>query len=306
MAEIKGTNFRLDQEDADQFRIFSDERGWNQAQGFNHQMTLLELDRAKEAIPERQIEIADFEQHANAMVAAFLHSLELNQNAEARIRMEFAQELERNKTLLDEKIEQIKTMKIQMADLAGAAEQVKQLQAALDAAMEQARKDRLDAEERLADKSRALKDADARLSMLEIKAEGFDDLKADRDRLDKELHQSQQQVKDLKKDHKAALELAAAEAKGAQNTAVATARSEMQALIDAANERHATEVADLKDQIAEARIAGERAVREAVHEAEERAHEADKKAAEALVRAQMEIEMLQKQLAAALAKLPKE
>ena len=43
--------------------------------------------------------------------------------------------------------EQIKAMKIQMADLAGTAEQVKQLQVALDAAEEQARKDRLDAED---------------------------------------------------------------------------------------------------------------------------------------------------------------
>ena len=59
MGEIKQTNFRIDQESADAFRKFCEENGMNQAQGFDHVMQVLELDRAKEAVPSRATEIED-------------------------------------------------------------------------------------------------------------------------------------------------------------------------------------------------------------------------------------------------------
>lgn len=290
MAEIKGTNFRLNQEDADQFRIFCESKGWNQAQGFNHLMTFLELDRSKEAIPERKTEISDFEQHANAMIAAFLHSLELNRNAEERIRMEFAQDLERSKVLLDEKIEQIKELKVQLVDLAGASEQAKQLQKELDAIVEQARKDKMDFEERLADKTRALKEADSRLAMMEIKADGYDDLKADRDSMEKQLRDANQEIKDLKKDHKVELERAAREAEKTQEAAVAAVKAEGEA-----------KVSELREQLQETKINSAKALQEA----EKSAHEADMKSADEIRKLEQENARLREQLAELKAMLPK-
>lgn len=291
MAEIKGTNFRLNQEDADQFRIFCESKGWNQAQGFNHLMTFLELDRSKEAIPERKTEISDFEQHANAMIAAFLHSLELNQNAEGRIRMEFNQDLERSKVLLDEKIEQIKELKVQLVDLAGASEQAKQLQKELDAIVEQARKDKMDFEERLADKTRALKEADSRLAMMEIKAEGYDDLKADRDALDAKLRKADQEIKDLKKDHEVELERAKSKAEKDQNDAVAVAKAEGE-----------NEASKLRLELQEAKIQAAKDLQAA----EKAAHESDMKAAAEIRKLEQENGSLRTQLAELRAKLPKE
>ena len=61
MGEIKQTNFRINAETADAFRKFCEEQGMNQAQGFDHIMQIVELDRAKGMIPERQIEIEEFE-----------------------------------------------------------------------------------------------------------------------------------------------------------------------------------------------------------------------------------------------------
>lgn len=290
MAEIKGTNFRLNQEDADQFRIFCESKGWNQAQGFNHLMTFLELDRSKEAIPERKTEISDFEQHANAMVSAFLHSLELNQNAEERIRMEFNQDLERSKVLLDEKIEQIKELKVQLVDLAGASEQAKQLQKEWDAATEQARKDKLDFEERLADKTRALKEADSRLSMMEIKAEGYDDLKADRDSLEKKLRAAEQEVKDLKKNHEIELERTKNKAEKDQNDAVAVVKADGE-----------EKVSKLRIELQEAKI---KAAKD-LQAAERAAHESDVRSAAEIRKLEQENARLREQLAELRAMMPK-
>lgn len=51
MGEIKQTNFRIDQDTATAFRKFCEDNGMNQAQGFDHVMQVVELDRAKTAAP---------------------------------------------------------------------------------------------------------------------------------------------------------------------------------------------------------------------------------------------------------------
>ena len=54
MGEVRQTNFRVDQDTADKFREFCAAAGMNQAQGFDHVMQVLELDRAKEAVQAGQ------------------------------------------------------------------------------------------------------------------------------------------------------------------------------------------------------------------------------------------------------------
>lgn len=61
MGEVRQTNFRVDQDTADKFREFCAAAGMNQAQGFDHVMQVLELDRAKEAVPSRATEIEEYE-----------------------------------------------------------------------------------------------------------------------------------------------------------------------------------------------------------------------------------------------------
>lgn len=95
MGEIKQTNFRIDSETADAFRAFCEEKGMNQAQGFDHVMQVLELNQAKTAIQGRCVEIEEFETSVKAILSAYLNSLEINQNAEVRVREQFASELTR-------------------------------------------------------------------------------------------------------------------------------------------------------------------------------------------------------------------
>lgn len=100
--KIKQTNFRINQETADAFRKFCEKNGMNQAQGFDHIMQVVELDKAKAITPNRQTEIEEFERSIKTLLAAYLNSLELNNNAEARIQEQFASDLKtKDKTISD-------------------------------------------------------------------------------------------------------------------------------------------------------------------------------------------------------------
>ena len=104
MGEIRQTNFRIDTEDAEKFRKFCNAHGMNQAQAFDHIMQVIEMDKAKAAIPERALEIEEFERHAKALITAFLNSIEIAESSEERV-------LEKFQSLLVSKDEQI--MKLQ-------------------------------------------------------------------------------------------------------------------------------------------------------------------------------------------------
>lgn len=45
MGEIKQANFRIDSDTADAFRAFCEQKGMNQAQGFDHVMQVFELNK---------------------------------------------------------------------------------------------------------------------------------------------------------------------------------------------------------------------------------------------------------------------
>ena len=124
MGEVKQTNFRVNAETADAFRKFCEEQGMNQAQGFDHIMQVVELDHAKSITPGRAIEIEEFERLIKALMVAYLNSLEINNNAELRIREQFASALEgKDKTIIDlqEKVEQLKSEKISAEEIASTA-----------------------------------------------------------------------------------------------------------------------------------------------------------------------------------------
>ena len=47
MGEIKQANFRIDSDTADAFRAFCEQKGMNQAQGFDHVMQGFELNQSR-------------------------------------------------------------------------------------------------------------------------------------------------------------------------------------------------------------------------------------------------------------------
>ena len=110
MGEIKQTNFRIDQETADAFRSFCAEHGMNQAQGFAHIMQVVELNRAKAAVPGRATEIEQFEKLTKDILTAYLNSVELGNTAEVRAREDFSLDL-------DQKDHQIHDLQRKLDDL---------------------------------------------------------------------------------------------------------------------------------------------------------------------------------------------
>ena len=114
MGDIKQTNFRIDQESADAFRKFCEENGMNQAQGFDHMLQVLELNRAKAMVPNSAKDIETFEMHVKKIMESYLQSVEDYNTARESAREEFASALtSKDKTIasLQEKVAQLKADK---------------------------------------------------------------------------------------------------------------------------------------------------------------------------------------------------
>ena len=94
MGEIKQTNFRIDQATADAFRKFCEENGMNQAQGFDHVMQVVEMDKAKAAVPGSAKDIEDFELYVKKIMGAYMKCIEDYNNAKETVREQFASALE--------------------------------------------------------------------------------------------------------------------------------------------------------------------------------------------------------------------
>lgn len=100
MGEIKQANFRIDEDTAARFRAFCEENGYSQAQGFDHVIEVLELNGAKDAIPERSVDIETFEMHTKAIMDAYLKNLEITAQTQARVREDFASSIDKNEKLI--------------------------------------------------------------------------------------------------------------------------------------------------------------------------------------------------------------
>lgn len=203
MGEVKQTNFRVDQETADKFRQFCMDAGMNQAQGFDHIMEVLEMDRAKEAISGRATEIEEFETHIKAVMSAYMNSLEINNNAEERVREQFSAALEsKDKTIQDlqEQVARLKDEKSAAEQMAtGAAENAAQAMKEAAAATEKAES----ASQLVAEKDRTIGTLAEKLAIAEAKCEGFDALERENVELKEQIRTLLLTIEEQKKDHAA-------------------------------------------------------------------------------------------------------
>lgn len=233
MGEVKQTNFRIDQETADAFRKFCEANGMNQAQGFDHIMQIVEMDRAKAAAPTRITEIESFEKSIKDIMTAYLYSIEINQNAEGRIREQFAADLNRKDKTIDDlriKTEQLQAEKDAAETATTEAVKAKD-QAEKDAAA--AEKVRIAAEKTAEDKQTIADTLAAKLAEAEKKAEGFDDLKAALSASQDAQKAAEQRIKDIQRDAAEAAKDAAREAERAKDQAVKETSDALQAQISA-------------------------------------------------------------------------
>ena len=296
MGEVKQTNFRIDQETADAFRRFCEESGMSQAQGFDHIMQVVELDRAKAAAPTRITEIEGFEKSVKDIMAAYLYSIEINQNAEGRIREQFASDLGRKDKTIDElraKGEQLLADK-EAAEAATEEAMMARERAEKDAAA--AEKVRIAAEKTAEDKQTIADTLAAKLAEAEKKAEGYDDLKTALSASQEAQKALEQRIKDIQRDAAEAAKDAAREAERAKDKAVKeiydTLQAQISALKDdlrtAQSETYAARI-DAETVKATTEAALEKVQKDAEIERLKAANEAETE----IARLQMKIEMLE-------------
>lgn len=203
MGEVKQTNFRVDQDTADKFREFCAAAGMNQAQGFDHMMQVLELDRAKEAVPSRATEIEEYEMHVKAILSAYTNSLAINNDAEERVKEQFSASLEsKDKTIQDlqGQIAHLKEEKDTAEKMAaGAAETAAQSMKEAAAATEKAES----ASQLVAEKDRMIGTLAEKLATAEAKSEGYDALEQKEKESQEQIRTLQLTIEEQKKDHAA-------------------------------------------------------------------------------------------------------
>ncbi len=270
MSEIKQTNFRLDQETVDRFRSFCKENNLNHAEGFDQVMQVFEFDRAKTLVPERRTEIEEFRRHVKDITSAFLNSIEVNKNAEARIHEEFVTDLARKDKTIDElreKVEQLQAEKVAAEQLAAEAVKAKDQAEKAAAAADQVRR----AAEQTAEDKRTIADTlAAKLAEAEKKLDGYDDLvKALSDSEDAK-RTAEQQIKDIQRDAADAAKDAARNAERTREQAVREVSATLQAQIDALKD----ELRKVQSDLAVARTAADTARTAAIAELAE-AHSAE-------------------------------
>ena len=187
MGEIKQANFRIDTEAADAFRQFCEEQGFNQAQGFDHLIQVLELNRAKAGIEGRLTEITTFEEYVKKIMDAYLNSLQIAQNTEERVREDFKNDIvlrdraladnERKIMEKDEKIAQL-TADTQVAE--------KTAKEAMQTAAN-AEKQAVSATQIAEEKGKINDMLSAKLAEADAKLNGYNELKLSEESLKKEI-----------------------------------------------------------------------------------------------------------------------
>ena len=187
MSEVKQVNFRINTETADAFRKFCEENGLNQAQGFDHIMQVLELDRAKAVTPGRITEIENFEKSVKNIMSAYLYSLEINNTAEERIQEQF-------KSSLESKDKAIADLQMKSEELRLSKEYTESRYREATATAEQAQKDAKTSKEQAetasklaAEKDKTVATLADKLAISEEKAAGYDNLLAEKTSLETTL-----------------------------------------------------------------------------------------------------------------------
>lgn len=193
---MKQINIRLSDESGARFKSYCEEEGLSHPQAIDALLAIMELSKSKEALPGRRTDIESFEMHIKALLDAFIHSLEINAEAEERSKLEFISSLEsKDRTIIDlqKKIESLEATltaaeNAQQDSEHRATKAEKEAAAAITAA-ENARCN-------VMDKEAMVKMLTDNLAEAECKLNDYDKLKVEVQAAKTEIEQLKQQLKD--------------------------------------------------------------------------------------------------------------
>lgn len=252
-------SFRVTDDVMARFNAVKDDLKLNQDAALAMLINAYELEQAKEVLPDRETEIANFQMKARELVDAFLFSLQLNADAEDRIRGEVAlkiESLEKTITEYQQKLEQerqkISAMEQEKAELEAAIAELAVLREQLAKAIQAQADAKSQHEKQMKDKEEIVSMLQDKLAEAEKKAAGYDPLKAERDALVADLSATKEAQKEQQRDSELQAERAARAAEKAQEAAVVAVKAEAEERIGA-----------LREQLQQAQIDAERQLRAA-------------------------------------------
>lgn len=222
-------SFRVTDEVMAQFKGIQEEMGLTQDGALKMLVQAYEFEAAKNAIPDRETEIANFQAKAGELVAAFLNSLQLNQDAEARARAEVDLQMQSKDKTIATLHEKLDTLKAENAQIAVQTETVRAENKNLSEALTTARNGENEARSALSDKERIIAMQKQQISTLEDQTAELEDVKAHMSTLEEDLQIAHTEI---------------AEEKSAKTTAVHDV-AELREQISKLGADHAQELAKL-------------------------------------------------------------
>lgn len=278
MGEIKQANFRIDSDAASRFRTFCEENGLNQAQGFDHLIAIMEMDKAKAVVPERVTEIEEFERHTKALISAYLGSLELAKGTEERILEQFRSKLESKDSMIMKLQNDLRGKEDLMIAANTASMEAENAKNRAEAELKIANDRRRDAEKIAADKTAIADMLQSKLAEAEAKLEEYPALKASEADLKVKLAEKIQQIKDNQR-----------EAEIEKERAVNEAHKESEKALAELQKKKDKEILDLQTEKKEAELEHEKALVKLQKECDQYLSEELKKAGEELTKVKIDL-----------------
>ena len=204
-------SFRITNDVMGRFKELQDEMNLTQDGALKMLVDAYEMEQAKNAIPDRETEISNFQMKANELVEAFLHSLQLNQDAEARIRSEVALQLESKDKVIADLQKQLDETKEMLTASETVALEAQNVIDTLDRVVKETRESESKALASLKDKEEINSMLAGKIKDAEQQLADYQELKKKLDTVNAELNNAVQAIKDNQKDTAIAAERAAAD-----------------------------------------------------------------------------------------------
>lgn len=242
-------SFRVTDDVMSRFREIQSEMDLTQDAALKMLVDAYELEQAKNAIPDRETEISNFQLKANELVEAFLYSLQINQDAEARIRAEVALQLESKDKIIQELQERVEAQKELAVAANTAAMEAENKQKQAEEAEKTAKERAQAAEKTAADKTAIAEMLQGKLTEAEAKLTEYPNLKSENEERAKKIEVLQQELKETIRDMEIEKE-----------RALSQAEAEKVKVMNEAEKEKAKVKADKEQALAAAELTAERAL----------------------------------------------
>lgn len=240
MSEIKKEqatvrSFRVTEEVMGRFKALQEEMQLTQDSALKMLVDAYEFEQAKNAIPDRETEISNFQAKANELVDAFLHSLQLNQDAESRIRSEVAMQMQAKDNTIADYQAALQKEKEKTADYYNVKEELQKAMfetTKLTVTLEKKDKALLETEEnfhaQLSDKESIISMLTEKLQAASQKAEAYDSFISEKNALSEQVSALQEELKEQRRSSERQLETSISAAKAEKEQIIADLREKLQ------------------------------------------------------------------------------